>query len=104
MKLKFILGLAFTVMLSLAVSSCESYQKRQIEKDAEIIITKIEAFKKENGRLPETLMEIGKKQEELDGPIIYFKTSPTKYELQALLSMDRSYNYDSETKKWTRKP
>ena len=104
MKLKFILGLAFTVMLSLAISSCESYQKRQIEKDAEIIITKIEAFKKENGRLPETLMEIGKKQEELDGPIYYIKESPTRYELGAALSMERTYNYDSETKKWTRKP
>lgn len=104
MKLKFILGLAFTVMLSLAVSSCESYQKRQIEKDAEIIITKIEAFQKENGRLPETLMEIGKKQEELDGPITYFKKSPTRYELGAALSLERSYDYDSETKKWTKKP
>ena len=103
MKLKFILGLAFTVMLSLAVASCESYQKRQIEKDAEIIITKIEAFQKENGRLPETLMEIGKKQEELDGPFTYYKKSPTSYELGALLSLERSYTYDSETKKWTRK-
>jgi hypothetical protein len=104
MKLKFILGLAFTVMLSLAVSSCESYQKRQIEKDGEILITQIEAFKKENGRLPETLMEIGKKREELDGPFIYIKMSPTKYELQSMLSMDSSYHYDSETKKWTKKP
>jgi hypothetical protein len=104
MKLKFILGLAFTVMLSLAVSSCESSLKRQIEKDAEIIITKIEAFQKENGSLPETLMEIGKKPEELEGPIIYIKMSPTRYELQALLSMDSSYHYDSDTKKWTRKP
>jgi hypothetical protein len=103
MKLKFILGLAFTVMLSLAISSCESYQKREIEKEGEILITKIEAFRKENGRLPETLMEIGKKQDELEGPIIYYKKSPTRYELGAMLSMDRSYDYDSETKKWTKK-
>lgn len=104
MKLKFILRLAITVMLSLAVSSCESYQKRQIEKDAEILITQIEAFKKENGRLPETLMEIGKKREELEGPIIYIKESDSRYTLMELLSMDSSYHYDSDTKKWTRKP
>lgn len=104
MKLRFILGLAFTVLLSLAVSSCESYEKRQIEQEAETLITKIEAFQKENGRLPETLMEIGKKREELEGPIMYFKKSPTSYGLQALLTMDSTYNYDSETKKWTRKP
>ena len=104
MKLKFLLRLAFTVMLSLAVSSCESYQKRQIEKDAEILITQIEAFQKENGRLPETLMEIGKKREELEGPMIYYKNSPTRYTLSEMLSMDSSYSYDSETKKWTRKP
>ena len=104
MKSKYILGLAFTVMLSLAVSSCESYQKRQIEKDAEILITQIEAFQKENGRLPETLMEIGKKQEELDGPFGYYKMSPTRYGLGAALSLESTYNYYSETKKLTRKP
>lgn len=103
MKLKFILGLAFTVMLSLAVSSCESYLKRQVEKDAEILITQIEAFQKENGRLPETLMEIGKKREELEGPFSYTKESSTRYTLYTLLSLESAYIYDSETKKWTRK-
>ncbi len=104
MKINNLLGLMFLIILSLGLISCESYQKREIEKDGTELIAKIEAFQKDNGRLPETLMEIGKKQEELDGPITYYKRSPTRYELSALLSMDSSYNYDSETKKWVRKP
>ena len=44
-------------------------------------------------------MEIGKKQEELEEPMISYKDSPTRYTLSEMLSMDSSYSYDSETKK-----
>lgn len=98
------LNLIFLLILSLGLTSCEWYNKREIVREGNELIAKIEAFKKENGRLPETLMEIGKKPEELEGPIIYDKKSSTRYELSAMLSMDSSYCYDSETKEWTRKP
>jgi phosphoribosylaminoimidazole-succinocarboxamide synthase len=103
MKLKFV-SLAVILVFSMTFSACEWSHKRQIVREGNELIAKIEAFKKDNGRLPETLMEIGKKREELEEPITYFKMSPTRYTLGALLSMNSSYNYDSDTKEWTRKP
>jgi hypothetical protein len=90
-----LLGLLFTTTW---------YEKHQIAQEGSVLIAQIESFKKENGRLPETLMEIGKKREELEGPIAYWKASETGYGLQALITMDSSYYYDSETREWTEKP
>ena len=103
MKINNLLGLMLFLILSLGLTSCQWYIKRGVEKDGSVVINKIESFKKDKGRLPESLIEVDKDMNS-EGPFTYTKESPTKYTLYALLSMDSSYHYDSETKEWKVRP
>jgi CRISPR/Cas system-associated protein Csx1 len=63
------------------------------------IVNKIENFKKETGKLPENLTEIGIKETE-EGPVYYEKESETKYLLWFGTTLGESVSYNSETKQW----
>ena len=103
MKIKSLLGLMLFLMLSLGLTSCLWYVKRGVEKDGALVIAKIESFKKDKGRLPESITEVDKEMNP-NGPFLYIKESPTKYTLSADLSMDSSDSYNSETKEWKVRP
>ena len=59
----------------------------------------IEAFKKEKGRLPEDLAEIGVEVSE-GGPVFYEKKNSSSYKIWGAIGFDKSFVYDSETQKW----
>lgn len=99
MKRSFLLGLIIFVILSLGLTSCESPDKQQLAKEGSVVVEKIESFRKDKGRLPESLTEVDKNMNPGD-PFSYTKVSPTRYTLSAILSLTHFYEYDSETKEW----
>ena len=102
MRLKFIFGIAFFLAMPFIVSSCryiDEVNKKEIKKNGEAVIVKIEAFQKEKGRLPENEAEMGVKVDE-GGPIFYNKKSASSYELSGSIDFDHMYKYNSETKEW----
>ena len=62
------------------------------------IITAIDAFQVKNGRLPETLEEIGIRQN--DPTVFYQKVAEREYRVWFGTSLGESEIYDSQTKAW----
>ena len=103
MKLNFVFSLALVVVLSMMLCSCDTLVKRDIKKEGNEVIAKIESFKKDNGRLPESLEEVGIVVTE-GGPF-YTKKDSSRYILDAPWGFDsKSLVYDSATQKWEEKP
>ena len=59
----------------------------------------IDDYKFKNGRLPNSLSDIGIK-EKLSGPIYYDKVSEDKYIISFGMSLGESGKYYSEKRKW----
>jgi len=98
MKLKLLL------ILVLAFSSACSSLPFGLSRDSRIktgneIINKIESFRKEKGRTPISLSEIGVEEKE-EGPIYYQRKDETRYILWFGKELGESVVYDSEKKKW----
>ena len=83
-------------IICFAVSGCGSTEK--IAKGNEAA-AKIEKFRNEKGRLPNSLSETGIVETEA-GPIYYRKESESKYILWFGKELGESVVYDSETKQW----
>lgn len=64
------------------------------------VVAKIEKFKNDKGRLPNSLSEIGIVETE-SGPIYYKKESETKYIVWFGKELGESATYDSVTKQWS---
>ena len=79
-----------------AVSGCVSAGKTAKGNEA---VVKIEKFRNEKGRLPDSLSETGIAETE-SGPIYYRKESESKYILWFGKGLGESVVYDSETKQW----
>ena len=94
--MKFFLTMLLTTVICLSNLSCSSTDK--IEKGNEAI-TKIENFRNKNGKLPNSLSEIGIAETE-SGPIYYEKKSESKYILWFGKELGESVTYDSDTKQW----
>lgn len=63
------------------------------------IVKKIEVYRQKNGKLPESLTDIGIEEKE-EGPIYYRKDSETDYIIWYGLTLGESRVYDSKTKAW----
>jgi len=90
------------VLLTAALISCLACQQirnNSLIKTGNQLVTKIQAYKNENSRLPSTLKDIGM-QEKLEGPIYYRKESESKYILWFGDGLGESVTYDSESNKW----
>ncbi len=96
LKVKLIIIILLTVIFG--SSSCDLNGKNKIKTGNEIV-NKIEKFRKDKGKLPETLSEIGIEEKE-EGPIYYKKESETKYILWFGTTLGESITYDSDTKEW----
>jgi hypothetical protein len=79
--------------------SCASYREHQLESQGNRLISEIESFQKDHGRLPESLNEIGRKETE-SGPIYYRKENKSKYVIWFGTQLGDSVTYDSDTKEW----
>jgi hypothetical protein len=71
----------------------------RLKSEGDEIICKIEAFNKENGRLPDSLSEIGI-EEKLEGPIYYDKKDDSEYIVWFGAGLGESVIYHSTTKEW----
>ena len=76
--------------------ACSSSEKLEQGKE---IVAKIEYYKNENGKLPNSLNELGIVETE-SGPIYYKKESESKYIVWFGKDLGESTTYDSDTKKW----
>jgi hypothetical protein len=93
MKLKILLIITFAAVFTFACANDEKL------KQGNEVAAKIEKFRSEKGRLPNSLSEIGVVETE-SGPIYYKKESETKYILWFGKELGESSVYDSETKQW----
>lgn len=92
MKFKLIL-ISFVCFISFACGNGEKIKK------GNEIAAKVEKFRNEKGRLPNSLSEIGVVETE-SGPIYYKKENETKYILWFGKELGESEVYDSQTKQW----
>lgn len=100
MKLNFILSASLIVALSAFLLSCDFFSKKSARmKMGEEVIAKVEAFKKDKGRLPESSKEMGIVETEA-GPVFYQKKSHSRYIVSFSIGFDETYSYDSDTKEW----
>ena len=96
MKLKVILTILLAVFF---VSSLACSYSEKLAKGNEVV-AKVESFRKDKGRLPNSLSEIGIEETE-SGPIYYRKESESKYTVWFGKELGESATYDSETKEWS---
>lgn len=96
MKTKIFLTFLLLIMICFSNLSCGSSDK--VTKGNEAVI-KIEEFKNKNGRLPNSLSEVGIVETE-SGPIYYEKKNDSKYILWFGKELGESITYDSDTKQW----
>ena len=83
------------------------YYEEIMDKQGLELVAKIDAFKKENGRLPENLGELGLKQwsdwgaYKYRGGVFYYEQKrDSTYRLEYLLDFDTNKSYNQETGKW----
>lgn len=86
-----------TIILFLGFYNCELTDDRQ--EYAEMLIEKVENFKKENTRLPKGLSELGL-IDKMNGPAFYQLETDSTYIIYFGLSLGESKIYESTTKKW----
>ncbi len=87
-----------TFILLFGLNSCEFNNEQQ--EYAEMLIEKVETFKKENNRLPKDVSELGL-TEKMDSPAFYQIQTDSTYMVWYGLSVGESKVYRSSTKKWT---
>ncbi len=99
MKLKFVARIIPLLILSIACSCFWDGRNGALVKQGNEVVHKVESFKKTNGRLPNSLSEIGIEEKE-EGPIYYDKKSDTRYIVWFGTILGESITYDSDTQKW----
>lgn len=90
--------------LLISLSACGWDQTEKLEKSrmAEWVITRVENFKKDKGRLPADMHELDYYVTE-GGPVLYFKESESKYSVSYEVGR-KQYTFESDTREWTEKP
>lgn len=83
------------------------YYEEIMDKQGLELVAKIDAFKKEKGRLPKNLGELGLKQwsdwgaYKYRGGVFYYEQKrDSTYKLEYLLDFDTNKSYNQETGKW----
>lgn len=98
---KLSIGLAITAAVLAGLGVWIGWSWNANQRMGEEFVGKIEAFRMSQGRLPESLDEVGIRVKDLgDPPVYYQKESPDRYIVWYGLSLGESMTYDSVTKKW----
>jgi hypothetical protein len=87
------------LLLSLALFSCSVSHNYDKQKAAEQHISKVENFSRANGRLPDSLRELGVPESE-EGPIYYRRLTDSTYEIWFGTGLGESVTYNSDTATW----
>lgn len=90
---------ASLVIALLIFSACFQSRKQKLIEEGNRVVAKIEAFRNQRGKLPDSLQEIGI-EEKLEGPLFYEKTGDNEYRLWFGTELGESVTYNSKTRKW----
>ncbi len=86
-----------TAFIGIFIFACGYGEKLRKENE---LVAKIEKFRTDKSRLPNSLSEIGIVETE-SGPIYYRKESETKYIVWFGKELGESATYDSDAKQWS---
>lgn len=75
-------------------------RENRLEKEGNMLVQKIEAFRIENKRLPDSLEEIGTSEKEGSDALFYDKRDSLHYTVSFGMSIDYNKFYYSDTKTW----
>lgn len=98
-KRKFILTVSSFFLLTVFILSFIGQRERKLIKEGNKIVEEVEKFKEDNGRVPNSLSEIGY-QENMEGPLYYEKRDSVNYVLWFGTSLGESVTYSSTLKEW----
>jgi hypothetical protein len=90
----FVFGVLLLIAL-IGIGGCNSAKRHK----ADIVVSKVERFRKLQGRLPDRLSEVGMAENE--SCPCYCKTSNNSYLVWYGTSLGESETYDSRTGKWS---
>ena len=90
----------FLVFLGFWFLFLKDFAVRKLMNESNVVINKIENFRNERNRLPNSLTEIGIKETEY-GPIFYEKRSELDYVIYFNIGFDDIRFYNSNNQKWT---
>lgn len=82
----------------LAISAC-SPTRSDLQAEGDALVQQVEEFKKRNSRLPESLGELGLKEDE-SGPVYYAKTDSSSYMVWYGTTLGSSRTWDSKVGVW----
>lgn len=103
-NIKPVLSIALLLMIALFsfwFFYLRNAKENELFKQGNETVQKIEKFKKKNGRLPNSLSEIGiAEKDETDPPLYYDRRDSVNYTVSFSTSMDDSKFYYSDSKKW----
>lgn len=97
-RLAFVLG-AILIGLYVMFMIMGHNERKEWRAKGQVMIERIEDFRMNNGRLPESVEEMGLEKEVSIGPF-YNKKEDGIYEILFIISSDDTYIYSSDTKKW----
>lgn len=98
-KTKFTIVYLVLALLIFTYVGCSQDRKQTLIKQGNEIAAKIENYKNQKGKLPDSLVDIGA-EEKLEGPIFYEKKSDTEYRLWFGTELGESVVYNSSIRKW----
>jgi hypothetical protein len=92
-----------TLLITIVFSSldCSGSRERKLKESGAAVIAKIENFRTENSKLPDTLSDV-EVQDSEEGPFYYRKTGESSYEVWFGADLGESVTYDSKSHKWNR--
>lgn len=96
--MKKIIVIYLIVLLLVSFSSCRNSDKSLI-KQGNKLVEKVEEYKKDTGKLPSELKDLGIK-ETMEGPLFYEKKDSINYIIWFGTTLGESMIYYSDTKEW----
>jgi hypothetical protein len=101
---KIIIGILAIILISVVVFFYLRIAEDEEYKEAgSLLVEKVEKYKLENGKLPETVSELHLKSEMGEGPY-YEKIDSLKYIVYFNIGFDDMFMYNSETNIWKETP
>ena|ERR1700748_2161205 len=102
--MKKILAWVFIILISLFCFwffYLKDARENKLKKEGNELVQRIENFRTKNKRLPNSLQELGSKEEESGADAIFYdKRDSSNYTVSFAMSIDYNKFYYSDTKRW----
>ncbi|MEW2922283.1 hypothetical protein AB1A65_12490 [Muricauda sp. ANG21] len=105
MKKKVIISIGIAILLFIgSIFTFRISERNDHEREGEALILKIEAYKKKNDSLPETIKDIDHSNVEMGEGPYYEKITDTDYRIYFNIGFDKQLIFSSKTGKWEDEP